>query len=427
MKTHWPRAARAIAASTAGLMVIGTLGACTSNPGGDDATGMTTVTFSYLWSGPEAASLEKIIADFNASQDEVKVVGVSSPDFQKQLTSMSSSNGSFDISDNFGDVVGSWASKGILAPLDDYGIDLSGFVPSSLSQMTYEGKTYSLPIAIHSQLLMYNKTLFAEAGLEPPTTMDELAAAALALTKIDSSGNITQLGFGEAAPGATQRMIATAFGGSWWDDDGQPTPTNAGNIEAMKWYQDLVEKIGSDKIAKFVAGYGQYQSDQDPFFTGKVAMRIDGEWNGVSIPKVAPGLEWGAVAIPAAASQYADTTEVTASTLFIPANSKHKEAAAKFLAYMVTPEVMKAFTLALGNMPALSSLLDDSASYSGILNYAAFADVLKSPNAYAPSNLPSAAEYMTDLNKAFDSIASGSETPKNALDDVQSRVSSYSK
>src|SRR5690606_29489472 len=127
--------------------------------------------------------------------------GVSSPDFQKQLTSMSASTPAFDISDNFGDSVGSWASKGILAPLDDLlaaeGVDTADFVPSAMDQMRYDGKTYALPIAIHSLMLVYNKTLLDEAGLKPPTTIDELAAAALALTKTDDSGNITQLGLGE--------------------------------------------------------------------------------------------------------------------------------------------------------------------------------------------------------------------------------------
>lgn len=427
MKTKWSRAKRTLAVSVTGLLALIPLAACSSQSTEGDSTGTTTITFSYLWGGPEAQALEKIIAEYNQSQSDVKVVGVSSPDFQKQLTSMSSSNGSFDISDNFGDVVGSWASKGILAPLDEYNIDTSGFAKSSLSQMMYEGKTYSLPIAIHSQLLMYNKKLFADAGLQPPTTMDELAQAAIALTKTDDSGNITQLGFGEAAPGANERMIAAAFGGSWWDAKGQPTPVSDANIQAMTWYQDLVTKIGPDKIAKFVSGYGQYTSDQDPFYTGKIAMRIDGEWNGILIPKVVPDLEWGVVTIPAASPSYKDTTEVTSSTLFIPANSKHKAAAAKFLAYMVSPTAMKDFTLALGNMPALTSLLSDSTSYVNIQNYSTFADALTSANAYSPSSAPSAGEYMTDLNKAFDSIASGKETPKAALEAVQARISSYSK
>ena len=427
MKTKWSHTRRVLALSVTGIMAVIPLVACSSQSPDSGSTGTTTIKFSYLWGGPEAQALEKIIADYNKSQDQVKVVGVSSPDFQKQLTSMSSSNGSFDISDNFGDVVGSWASKGILAPLDSYNIDTSDFVDSELTQMKHEGKTYALPIAIHSQLLMYNKKIFADAGLQPPTTTDELAAAAVALTKTDDSGNITQLGLGEAAPGATERMIAAVFGGSWWDKNGKPTPTAAKNIEAMTWYQDLVNKIGPDKIAKFVAGYGQYLSDQDPFYSGKLAMRIDGEWNGVSVPKVAPSLEWGVTTIPAASPEYKNPTEVTSSTLFIPANSKHKEAAAKFLAYMVGPKAMKDFTVALGNMPALKSLLNDSADYSNIQYFSDFADVLKSPNAYSPSSAPSAGEYSADLNKAFDSIASGKTTPAKALEQVQSRVSSYAK
>ncbi len=46
-------------------------------------------------------------------------------------------------------------------------------------------------------VLMYNKTLFAEAGLDPeapPKTWDEMIEAALVLTKRDSVGTITQAG-----------------------------------------------------------------------------------------------------------------------------------------------------------------------------------------------------------------------------------------
>ena len=133
-----------------------------------------TVNFPYLWSGPEGAALEKVISAYNASQNGITVKGVSSPDFQKQLASMSGSNG-FDISDNFGSTVGSWASKGILEPLDDYmkadGFDTTAFVPTALQSNQYQGKTYALPIAVHTLLLMYNKKLFADAGIaNPPMT-----------------------------------------------------------------------------------------------------------------------------------------------------------------------------------------------------------------------------------------------------------------
>lgn len=436
--THMRR--RALA-SAAALIVIASMASCSSgSTGSNNVTGSTgagstdtaahgtptTITFSYLWGGKEASSLEKIIADFNASQDEVVVKGVSSPDFQKQLTSMSAAKGSFDISDNFGNTVGSWASKGILAPLDDYiktdGIDLDDFVGSAMSQMKYDGKVYALPIALHSLMLVYNKKLFAAANLEPPATMDDLAKDALALTKTDADGNITQLGLGETQAGETLTNIVNAFGGSWWGSDGEPTPTNPGNVKAMEWYQSLVKQIGADKIAKFVAGYGQYLSDQDPFYTGKIAMRLDGEWTGANAPA---SLDWGAVSIPYAEPQYKDTTQVSSSILFIPANSQHKDAAAKFLEYMMGKQPMTDFTVALGNLPARTSLLDDTADYASIPQFSAFANALKSPTAFAPSSAPDSAQYTTDLNTALDSIANLQATPQAALNDLASRVKSY--
>src|SRR6266566_1743820 len=170
------------------------LGGCSS---GTSSGATVTINFPYLWGGPEAQALEKVVSDYNASQNGITVKGVSSPDFQKQLASMSGSNG-FDISDNFGSTVGSWASKGILEPLDDYmkadGFDTTAFVPTAHQSNQYQGKTYALPIAVHTLLLMYNKKLFADAGIaNPPMTMSELQADIVKLTKV-ASGNITQLG-----------------------------------------------------------------------------------------------------------------------------------------------------------------------------------------------------------------------------------------
>src|SRR5688500_13670177 len=89
------RAARAAMATAFGVVMMfgGALSA--------HAQEKTEITFSYLWGGAEGAALEQIITDFNASQDKIVVKGVSSPDMTKQLASMSSAKGAFDISDNF--------------------------------------------------------------------------------------------------------------------------------------------------------------------------------------------------------------------------------------------------------------------------------------------------------------------------------------
>ena len=374
---RWSSLSRRSAIFGAALALV-PLAACSggSSDSGATTTTPTTITFSYLWGGKEAESLEKVIASYNASQTAVKVVGVSSPDSQKQLTSMSSSKGSFDISDNFGDTVGAWASKGIIAPLDDYlaseKVDTADFVPAAIKQMQYEGKTYALPIAVHSLQLVYNKKLLAEAGVQPPKTMDELAAAAQKLTKVNAAGTVTQLGLGSPDDLATLTALGFAFGGAW-DDGKAPTPTQQGNVAALSWYQDkVVKKVGAAKLAAFVGGQGQYLSAQDPFFSGKVAMRLDGEWTSVS-SSVTPNLDWGVTAIPTAGDGPANSTLVSCSMLFIPSNSPHKDQAARFLAYLVSDEPMTQFSLGLGNLPARTALLGSSA-YAKLKNFDVWAD-----------------------------------------------------
>jgi len=387
-----------------------------------------TVNFPYLWSGPEGAALEKVIATFNSSQAAISVKGVSSPDFQKQLASMSGSNG-FDISDNFGSTVGSWASKGILEPLDDYakadGTDMSDFVPTALQSNQYQGKTYALPIAVHTLLLMYNKKMFSDAGISgPPTTMTDLQADIVKLTKVDASGNITQ--FGMRSPDYI--TLAYAFGGKWYDDQGAVTPDDPGNLAALHfWVDNVVKKYGADAIKKFESGYGEYASAQNPFYTGKVAMTLDGEWQPVFIKQYAPSLDWGVVAIPYPAGQQtlAGATQLTSSMFFIPKNAPNKQAAWTFLKYLTGADAMKAFSRALGNLPARTSLLGDPV-YNDLPQFNVWLDSLKSPNLRIFASLPSTAQYQKDLSDEFQLIANLTDTPEAGMAKVKANASGYS-
>jgi multiple sugar transport system substrate-binding protein len=420
---------------TAGVVALaaaltGTLAGCGGSSSG--ASGKTEVVFSYLWSGPEAAALEKVIADFNASQAKIVVKGVSSPDFQKQLTSMSGANGSFDISDNFGNGVGAWASKGILTPLDDYmktdGFSTADFVPSAMSQMTYQGKTYEMPIALHTQLLLYNKKLFADAGIAaPPGTTEEWAADIAKLTKRNPDGSITQLGYANAEINTSMTTLGYMFGGAWNDAQGAATPTDSGLVAGTAFYADNIPgKYGVDQVRKFTSGFGDYASAQNPFYTGKVATIIDGEWESVFIKKYAPSLDWGVVPLPHPAAQpaLAGTTQVTTSTLFIPRNAKHPKEAWQFMKYLLGNKAMLDFTLALGNLPVRTALLND-AGYAGLPQFTAWLDALKAPNAKSLSSGPSAAQYSTDLGQAFDDIAQLRKPPADALAAVGQKAKSY--
>ena len=186
----------------------------------------------------------------------------------------------------------------------------------------------------------------------------------------------------------------------------------------------MIEPVGADAMATFVSGQGEYLSAQDPFFSGQVAMIIDGEWRSASAAKIAPDFEWGVTAIPAASTDLENSTQVTASTLFIPANSKHKEEAATFLAYLVSDEPMEKFAVALGNLPGRSSLAG-SAAFDELQDFGVWAEAASSPNAKSLASRPYSAEYATDLATAFDEVVRLTATPEEAIATVEERMASY--
>jgi multiple sugar transport system substrate-binding protein len=428
-RTLYRSAVALVSAISLAVFVAG----CASSPGGSSGSGRTTVTFDYLWTGAEANALQQVIKQFNESQKQITVVGISNPDTQKQLASMSSSTGSFDISDNFGNNVGSWAAKGILAPLNGYlqavGMSTSDFVPAAMSQVTYQGQVYSLPIALHDFELLYNKKEFAAAGIAgPPKTTAQLAADIAKLTKVNSSGQITQLGLGNPDTETTMTTLGYVFGGTWdGPDDRTPSPQDPGNLAALNFYtQNVTDKYGAAKVARFTAGWGQYGSPQDPFYTGKVAMVIDGEWQPVMAKENAPNLDWGVTNIPYPTGDpgLAGTTQLTASTLFIPANAPHKQAAFTFMKYLTSSSVMLKFTLALGNLPARKSLLGNPA-YNSIPDFSVWLAALKSPNVHSLASQPYSAQYSDDLTTAFTSVMLGSVTPAKAMAQVASQAKAY--
>lgn len=414
------------AASLAGLSA---LSACSSDKAASGEP--VTIRFSYLWTGPEAKAMEKIIAAFNKSQTRITVEGVSNPDQQAQLAALTGRKGVFDISDNFATVTGSWASKSIIQPLDEYierdGFDIEDFVPSALDPCRYEEQVFQLPISVNNYGLFYNKALLADAGMtEPPKTFGALARAVAKLTKTSKKG-IEQLGLA-GANGATPsfRLLGLNFGGQWYDE-GKPTPADPGNIDGADFYVDsVIKKYGVKDIDKFASGFGDYQSPQNPFYQGKLAMVIDGEWQPSFIEEFAPDLDWDVAPLPYpdGRPELANTTLVEAGSLFIPSNSQHPDEAWEFMKYLVSPEAMLEFTLALSNLPARSSLLSNK-DYDKIPKFDLFLKLLESENASSIPSLPSLAQYNSDLSTADDAIVRLEKTPTQAYTAMAKTVESY--
>ena len=87
---------------------------------------------------------------------------------------------------NTGEVV-EMLNADVLAPIDGT-IDAIGrdlFSEKALADMTVDGVTYGIPYYSHAQVMWYRTDLLEQAGLEEPTTWDELYDAAVAFPKSD--------------------------------------------------------------------------------------------------------------------------------------------------------------------------------------------------------------------------------------------------
>ena len=58
------------------------------------------------------------------------------------------------------------------------GLDTADFHEAAWAGAQFGGKQHGIPIQPHPEILAYRKDLFAEAGLQPPETTDDVLAAA---------------------------------------------------------------------------------------------------------------------------------------------------------------------------------------------------------------------------------------------------------
>lgn len=284
--------------------------------------------------GTDWEAFQRVVADFQAANPGIKVeVTQASGGTTEQDKMVAAVLGGISPDvlvyfDRFN--TAQWSFTGILEPLDSFiarstTLKSESFFAPTWAESVYEGRTYSIPFETDSRVLFYNKTLLAQSGIAaPPTTWDELDAAARKLTRTGSDGRYTQVGFVPWYSQGSLYLWGWAAGGDFYDPKtGKITLTHAKNVEALQWMAEWAQRYGRSALDSFTGA--------NNFAGQKLAMLLSGPWEMPGLRKL--GVDFGLAPPPYPAGSK-PTTWAGGHAAIMPKGAKHPEAAWKFIEYV---------------------------------------------------------------------------------------------
>ncbi|GGV51601.1 sugar-binding protein [Streptomyces griseoflavus] len=355
-----------LVACGATLALALTLSACGGDGGGGSADDGKIHVLVY---GDATNKVEKRLVDtFNKTSD-VKVVLDTIPgaDYQKKLQTIISTPQAPDVFFNWGGgSIKPFVKADLLMPLDDFikkNPDLENkFLPSVFNNAVVDGKPYGIPMrGTQPVLLFHNKTVLADAGVEPPKTWDELLDAVKELK--DAGVTPIALGGGDIWPTqmwfqylfdriAGPDLLAKALKGdksAWESPDAK---------KALSMIRELVDAGAFGKnydSVKYTNG-GSVQL----LASGKAGFELMGSWyysQQLTDHKDFAEKGLGYTTFPAVEGGKGDPANIAGNTnnyYSVMKKTKHPEAVAEFLKLMYSDDFVKA-QLEIGNLPTTTN------------------------------------------------------------------------
>ncbi|RRK37001.1 ABC transporter substrate-binding protein [Schaedlerella arabinosiphila] len=341
-------------------------GAEDGGAGGGDEKG-TTLSLWTVFTGSDGDILKEIIKKYNETNTDGITVEIDIMDndtLQSKLPAAISTNTAPSFVLVGIEYLQEYVNNDSLEDISDFwkvtGTNEENYYESVVAKSYVGDKLYGVPMQYNLQYLYYNKDLFSDANLDsdaPPTTFDELEECAKALTNTDKGQ------YGLALPTDFGYYVQYLWGNG---GDVINTATNENllnteeNIETLTWLQDLKNAgVSPDGLAA---------AEADTMFqSGQIAMYFSGPWN----INILNGLDmnYGIAAMPAG-SDGAYSAEGGCSYM-IPKGTDDatKDAVYKFMAYWLTDEILKEWSVKNGFPVWSYSLLeDDEIKSNDILN-----------------------------------------------------------
>jgi multiple sugar transport system substrate-binding protein len=230
--------------------------------------------------------------------------------------------------------------------------------PSHVRLATYGDKIYGLPFNAEASVLMWNKDLFKEAGLDPekpPKTWAEVADAAKKITALGNgkygyyfSGNCAGCNAFTFAP------LIWANGGDILSADGtQATLTDPKVKEALEFYRQMWADGVIPPGAKTDGG----TEFLNTFASGKIGMQGLGAFAIAAIKASNPNMNFGVAYLPG--KEGGQSSFAGGDIISIPAGSKYVKEAFEFIKWLTSEETQLSLYAKEGSLPVRTDLADN--------------------------------------------------------------------
>lgn len=321
------------------------------------------IVFWHAMTGEGQKALEKIVDDYNKSQDEVVVDAIFQGSYEESIVKFKAVSGTKEVPDlvQMNDVSTSFMYRsGAVVPMyefikEDKNFDESKLEDVLLNYYRINGNLYSMPFNSSTAILVYNKDAFREAGLDPekaPKSYKEIEEYSRKLVKTNKNGVVDRYGFSIISYAWFIEQLLANDNSLYVDEENGRNgnlPTKVVYGKQLPVILDWMRKMNIEKLA---INYGrEWNTTRSAFNSGKVAMFLDSSAGITGVVKNS-NFEVGTAFIPNESGKFNGSIIGGASLWITKSGNEAKQKAAwDFVKYATSKDVQAFWSSKTGYFP----------------------------------------------------------------------------
>jgi multiple sugar transport system substrate-binding protein len=332
---------------------------CGSDGTGSASGGSTTIQVWQGWTGAEAKAWTHLLTEYEAQHPGQKVSSLfvnNDNTLQKVLTAVRGGS-----APDVAYLYGSWAPNVAQIPqvtdltqvVKQSGVNWNDFWTGERAVATVNGKVIGIPALVDNLAVVYNKTLFAKAGLAlpgPNWTWQDFVADAKKLT----NPAIKQFGTAYVTPSSEDAVwhweaLLWEAGGELLSADGKQAAFNsAAGLTSLETLRTMAVTDKSMYLDPTDSAYANL------FNSGKVGMLVTGPWDLSAFPNV----HYGVQVMPSFPGADGGHQTISGPDNWVIFNNgtARQSAAEQFLLWLTAPAQVKYWSLQTGDLPTRQSV-----------------------------------------------------------------------